>query len=109
MSILRKIPRRTFLRGLGASLALPYLDIMGHAGRALGASASEAGPPARFACLFQPNGVFPAAWEVSGLGRDFQLANILAPLSAYRDDLVVVSNLDDTGARGHVQMTCAFL
>jgi hypothetical protein len=112
MSLNRRIPRRTFLRGLGAGLALPYLEIMGRAGVARGAAAvasASAMPPQRLACLVQPNGVFPPAWEVSGTGRDFTLANILAPIERFKQDLVVVSNLDNVGAKGHVQMTCAFL
>lgn len=101
-----RIPRRTFLRGVGVSLALPGLDIMSGSGRA---GQDAAAPPARFACLIQPNGVFPPAWEVAGTGSDFQLANILAPLEKHKRDLLILSHLDNVGVRGHVQMTCAFL
>jgi hypothetical protein len=100
-----KIPRRTVLRGLGASLALPCLDIM----RAARGAESTASPPMRLACLVQPNGVYPPAWDIAGEGRDFRLSNILEPLEKHKQDLVVISNLDNVGVRGHVQMTCAFL
>ena len=106
MSSSWSIPRRTFLRGVGASLALPCLDIMRGEGLA---SSSAARPPVRFATLVQPNGVYPKAWDVTGAGRDFELSHILSPLAGVKNDLVVVSNLDNTGARGHVQMTSAFL
>jgi hypothetical protein len=105
-----KIPRRTFLRGIGATLALPYLEIMTRAGRsATAGTSSTAAPPVRLMSIVQPNGVFPAAWDVTGTGRDFALSPILAPLQGLKDDLVVVSNLDNVGATGHVQMTSAFL
>jgi hypothetical protein len=107
MSSKGMIPRRTFLRGFGASLALPYLEIMGTAGRASAATGST--PPVRMACIVQPNGVYPAAWDVTGTGRDFQLSTILAPLEALKGDVTVLSNLDNVGAQGHVQMTGAFL
>jgi hypothetical protein len=100
-----RIPRRTVLRGLGASLALPCLDVM----RSARGAESTAAPPVRLACLIQPNGVFPPAWEIAGEGRDFRLSNILQPLEQHKQDLVVISNLDNAGVRGHVQMTCAFL
>ncbi len=105
MSNAWRIPRRTFLRGVGASLALPYLDIMRSTARA----AVDAAPPTRLACVFQPNGVYPKAWDVSGEGRNFKLSQILTPLEKLKRDVIVVSNLDNTGAKGHVQMTGAWL
>jgi hypothetical protein len=110
MSKKGKIPRRTFLRGIGASLALPYLEIMTTTGPAAAAgTSSTTAPPVRLMSIVQPNGVYPAAWDVKGTGRDFQLSPILEPLRALKDDLVVLSNLDNVGATGHVQMTSAFL
>jgi hypothetical protein len=53
-----KISRRTLLRGLGATLALPALDIMNTA-----KAGQAAGPPLRFLSVFQPNGVYPKHWE----------------------------------------------
>ena len=113
-----QIPRRSFLRGIGASLALPTLEIMAgaKAGAATGAAVGEAGAvatsasgaPLRLACIFQPNGVYPEAWDVKGEGSDFQLSPILAPLKDLKKHITVISGLDNTG-RGHVQMTGAFL
>jgi hypothetical protein len=102
----RIIPRRTFLRGLGVGLALPYLDVMRTVSRA---GQSAASPPLRFACGVQPNGVYPPGWDVTGAGREFTLSRILSPLQALKDDLVVLSNLDNFGATGHVELTAAFL
>ena len=97
------ISRRSFLRGIGASLALPYLDIMGST-----ASSTDAAPPTRLACIFQPNGVFPEAWDVTGIGKQYQLSPILKPLQGLKRELTILSNLDNTG-KGHVEMTGAFL
>jgi len=101
-----RIPRRTVLRGLGVGLALPCLDVMRGVSRAESASAA---PPVRLACLIQPNGVYPPAWQITGEGRDYRLSNILEPLEQHKKDLIVISNLDNAGVRAHVQMTCAFL
>jgi len=94
-----KISRRHLLRGLGASLALPSLEIMG---------APSSTPPLRFAVLFQPNGVYPEAWDCTGSGRGFTLSPILQPLAGLQEDLTVLKNLDNVGS-GHVGLTSAFL
>ncbi|MHC4993637.1 MAG: DUF1552 domain-containing protein [Planctomycetota bacterium] len=100
------IERRTFLRGAGAALALPLLDIMGPTGRAM---AAKAGAPTRFVTVFHPNGVYPAAWDVTGVGKAFEFSPILAPLKNLRDDITILSNLDNEASGGHVAMTSAFL
>jgi hypothetical protein len=83
----RRLSRRTVLRGLGASLALPMLDAM----RPAFAAGEE--PPLRLAFAYVPNGVTLADWTPTGAGRDFQLSRILAPLEPFRDRLLVVSGL----------------
>lgn len=100
-----RLDRRRFLRGTGAALALPWLEIM--TPRNLRAAA-KAVPPRRFVTFFQPNGVYPKDWNVTGQGRDFALSPILEPLAAFKNDMVVLSGLDSTG-RGHVKLTGAFL
>jgi hypothetical protein len=99
-----KISRRTLLRGLGATLALPALDIMNTA-----KAGQAAGPPLRFLSVFQPNGVYPKHWDVEGTGKDFTLSKILQPLAPIKDDITVISHLDNVGTKGHVQMTGSFL
>ena len=99
-----RISRRTFLRGAGASLALPWMDSM-----ALGKSG---GAPVRMACLFMPNGVNPDAWTPEGTGSRFGLSPILQPLAELREDILVLSNLrnkaSDTGD-GHYVKTSGWL
>jgi Protein of unknown function (DUF1552) len=85
----RHLSRRTVLRALGASIALPWLDAMQPAF----AGAAPAAPPVRLAFVYIPNGVIPAQWTPAGEGRDFTLSRILKPLEPYREDLLVLSGL----------------
>ncbi len=102
----RHIPRRTFLRGVGASVALPFLDAMVPAGR-LGAGAEAATDGTRFVAVELVHGaagcnewgVTQNMWSPASVGRDFDLApSALSPLEPYRDCLTIVSNTDVRGA-----------
>jgi hypothetical protein len=85
----RHLPRRTFLRGLGATIALPMLDAMQPAL----ARAGAVKPATRLAFTYVPNGVTLADWTPAAAGRSFALTRILKPLEPFRDDLIVVSGL----------------
>jgi len=92
--------RRHFLRGLGACLALPAfesirpLNLLADAG---GASAKTA--PLRMAFFYVPNGTIPSAWWPEGDGgKDFELSRTLKPLENVRNQLQVISGLDDLNA-----------
>jgi hypothetical protein len=104
------ISRRTALKGLGVSLALPWLEAM----RPLRsfAAASPLASPVRMAVLYMPNGVRPDAWTPQGAGSAFELSPILQPLSPFKDDLLVLTQLwnraTDTGD-GHYVKTGGFL
>jgi hypothetical protein len=87
-----QIPRRTFLRGLGASMALPFLDAMRPV-RALAAAAGLPQVPVRMAFLFVPNGANMQHWTPAAEGADFDLPHILQPLQAYKNDMLVISGL----------------
>jgi hypothetical protein len=82
------LARRTFLRGLGASVALPWLEAMVPAFKA---SAAPRTP--RFGAVFVPNGAIVEEWIPKTAGTGFELPPILKPLDRYKDTLVVVSNL----------------
>lgn len=101
-----KISRRTMLRGTGAALALPLLDVMKN--EALFGKETVA-PPMRMISLFMPNGVNPATWDVQGEGANYQISESLEPLSGLRKHVSILSNLDNTGAGGHVGATSGFL
>ena len=86
------LPRRTFLRGMGATVALPLLEAMVPA---LTAPAKTAGdPPPRFGAVYMPNGAIMDQWIPETAGAGFEFTPILKPLEPFRESLVVVSNLD---------------
>ena len=85
------ISRRHVLRGVGAGIAMPFLDAMLPAGRAHAQEALT--PPRRFGVVFVPHGERPGHWTPATVGRDFELSTILEPLAPYRDELTVVSQL----------------
>jgi Protein of unknown function (DUF1552) len=85
------LSRRTFLRGAGASVALPLLDAMVPALTA--AANTPAKPVPRLGVVYHPNGVIYQSWLPKGTGRDFEFSPILAPLEPFRDQLVVVTGL----------------
>ena len=97
MIIVKKaVPRRTVLRGLGATLALPLLDGMVPAATALAQTAAR--PAARFCTVYVPNGLIMEAWTPAADGSAFELTPTLKPLEPWRRHLLVLSGLDNTGA-----------
>jgi hypothetical protein len=98
MIITRKsLPRRTFLRGLGTTLALPLLDAMVPAMAATKLTAAK--PAVRLGFVYVPNGIIQKAWLPSKEGTGFEFASTMKPLEAYRDKLIVLSNLMQNGGR----------
>jgi len=92
MIVTRKaISRRTVLRGLGTTVALPLLDAMVPALTAMQKTA--AAPVRRLGVVYHPNGVIYENWLPKGTGRDFTLSPVLEPLEPFRKQLVVVTGL----------------
>ncbi|MDE0830094.1 MAG: DUF1552 domain-containing protein, partial [Vicinamibacterales bacterium] len=87
------LPRRTFLRGLGATLALPLLDSMVPALTPVGLTAAQ--PVRRLGIVYVPNGVYMQHWTPSAAGRGFTLPSSMAPLAGYRDEMLVLSGLSN--------------
>ena len=85
----RHLPRRLFLKGLGAAIALPALDAMTPAFAAPAVRTS----PLRLAFTYVPNGVTLQDWTPADTGRGFTCSRILAPLAPYRDDTLVLTGL----------------
>ena len=103
-----QLSRRQTLKGLGATLALPFLEAM----RPLHGQSTSSGIPVRMACLFMPNGVRPDKWTPSGSGKTYKLSPILAPLEAVKDDIMVISGLTNKashGGDGHYFKTASWL
>ena len=87
------LPRRTFLRGVGATLALPLLDVMVPAATALAKTA--AAPVPRLGFIFVPNGQALANWIPEHAGTDFAFKPIHKPLEPFRDYVTIVSGLSN--------------
>jgi hypothetical protein len=94
----RRISRRTVLKGLGASLALPLLDVMRDRS-ACAESPPGTKPTLRMAFLYVPNGVHMPDWTPRAAGKEFELPAILEPLNGVKDDLLVISGLTLNPAR----------
>src|SRR5688572_1972970 len=92
MFITRKhINRRTMLRGVGAAVALPFLDAMVPAATALANTAAASKP--RLGFFYFPHGAIMEKWTPAKEGKDFEVSPILEPLKPLRDHLTVVSNI----------------
>ncbi|QDT17770.1 DUF1552 domain-containing protein [Alienimonas californiensis] len=108
------LPRRTFLRGAGAALALPWLGAMNPA---LGGYREPTGgrlatPPLRSAFLFKPNGMRPDQWTPEGDGEQYELSPLLKPLAGVKGDFSVLENLwneQAVGRNGHWPKIPAYL
>ncbi|HWF10731.1 MAG TPA: DUF1552 domain-containing protein [Bryobacteraceae bacterium] len=88
----KHLPRRTLLRGIGVSLALPLLDSMSPA------FASPAPKTPRFVGIFNAHGWSPGYWEIPGAGPIAELPFILKPLEKHRDSVIMISGLDATSS-----------
>ena len=95
----KSLRRRTVLRGLGATLALPLLDAMVPALTVTARTA--AAPTRRFGAIFVPMGERPSHWTPATTGPGFEFSPILKPLEPFRDAVTVVSNLDRPLAGTH--------
>jgi hypothetical protein len=96
MTITRKhLPRRTFLRGLGTTLALPFLDAMVPA---FGAT-TLAKPATRMGFVYVPNGIISANWLPAGEGAGFEFNSTMKALEPFRDQTLVLSNLAQINGR----------
>jgi hypothetical protein len=91
----RALPRRTFLRGMGTAVALPFLDAMVPA-LAKGAAGK---PPVRMAFVYVPNGIDMRNWTPEYEGKLRELPRILKPLEPYKDDILLMGNLTHNTGR----------
>ena len=99
MTFLHKLlPRRTVLRGLGASLSLPQLCAM-----------PSPQPAHRFLAFYVPNGMAMPYWTPQTEGRDFEMPPVLAPLEPFRDQMLVLSGLKANWNYIHAGASSSFL
>ncbi len=107
------IRRRTFLQGVGVTMALPWLESLSGWGTGPSATAAaetgvSAAFPKRFAVMFMGNGVNPNHWWAKGAGADMELGQSLQPLAPVKSKINVISGLFNKTATGlgiHPPMT----
>jgi hypothetical protein len=112
----RHLSRRTFLRGAGVTLALPFLDSMLPAS-ALRASARQALSvrPTRFGAIYFPHGAIMPKWTPAQEGAGYELTEILQPIKPFYDQVSIISDLRHANAYGsgatanHNRSAAAFL
>lgn len=126
--VFQPIARRTFLRGLGAAIALPSLEAMaanesaqfavatGATARGAASTSAAAAAPKRLAFFYVPNGAHMPDWRPEGDGADFKLPPILQPLEKVRQHVSVLSGLSvenadpkGDGPGDHARSAAAFL
>jgi hypothetical protein len=103
------LSRRTILRGAGAAIALPLLDVM--TGRTTRA-AETANPTTRMAYLYIPNGVADGAWQPKRVDANDRLQELnpwMRSLEAYREDLTIFRNMWTPRGNGHIAGTATWL
>src|SRR6202041_3961085 len=94
----KHLSRRTLLRGVGASVLLPFLESMVPAQTPLAKTAANS--KSRLSCIYVPHGATMYKWTPAAEGSDFAFTETLAPLEKLRDRICVVSNLAHPAAGG---------
>lgn len=92
-SIYQPLSRRTFLRGIGVSMALPWLESCSVWGDEKPAHDPSSQPPVRFACLFAGNGFHSREWWAKGEGKNMELGKVLEPLLPHREKMLFLRGL----------------
>ncbi|MFM8635663.1 MAG: DUF1552 domain-containing protein [Planctomycetia bacterium] len=93
------ISRRTMLRGLGVSMALPWMESLAVWGDEAKPAAGGAEPPVRLAVFFAGNGFHSQEWWAEGAGADMKLGKVLEPVADFRERLLFVKGLYNEQAR----------
>lgn len=95
--------RRTMLRGLGVSMALPWMESLRVWGQEAGTAAATGQAPTRFAVLFSGNGFHKDHWWARGAGREMELGKVLEPLQAHREKLLYIRGLyNEEALKGNI-------
>src|SRR4029079_10585561 len=114
----KHLSRRTFSRGAGVTMALPFLESMVPAQTPLAKTAAN--PTSRLTCIYVPHGVQMDHWTAATEGAGFEFSEILKPLEPFRNYVNVVTGLchpqagptdgeDSGGALDHTRAVAVFL
>ena len=112
----KPLARRTFLRGLGITMGLPWLETMETIASAAHAPETKATPPVRMAFIFFPNGAIMPSWNPEESDSDWELSPTLQPLACHKDQLTIIQGLmqhhgraNGDGAGDHARCAASFL
>lgn len=95
--------RRTMLRGLGVTMALPWLESLRVWGDEPNGKDCASQAPVRLAVLFAGNGFHAREWWAKGTGKEMQLGQVLAPLADYREKMLFISGLyNEQALKGNI-------
>lgn len=99
----KSLPRRTVLKGIGASLSLPFLEAM------LPVMKAATKPAHRFLAFYTPNGMAMEYWTPAKEGKDFEITPILEPLAAYKEQMLILNGLHASWNYIHAGASGSFL
>jgi hypothetical protein len=95
--------RRTFLRGVGVSMALPWMESLAVWGDEPKKQLAGSDAPVRLAVLFSGNGFHSKEWWAKGTGREMQLGKVLAPLEKHREKMLFIRGLyNEEALKGNI-------
>ena len=98
-----QLSRRMLLRGLGVSMALPWMESLPVWGNEPSAKDSHSTPPVRMAVLFAGNGFHKNEWWAKGSGKQMELGKVLQPLNAFREKLLFIRGLyNEEATKGNI-------
>jgi hypothetical protein len=103
----KSLPRRTVLRGIGTTVALPFLEAMLPPFTRRASAAVK--PPHRFQAFYTPNGMAMEYWTPKGEGAAFEWSPILAPLAPFKDQVLVLSGIKANWNYIHAGASGSFL
>jgi len=99
----KKVNRRTFLRGVGVSMALPWMESLPVWGEDKTTPVTQGKPPLRFAALFSGNGFHSREWWAKGEGEKMELGKVLEPLSPLKKKMLFVRGLfNEEALKGNI-------
>src|SRR5688500_17355351 len=98
-----RFTRRTMLRGLGVTMALPWLESLNVWGDEPQGEEKASQAPVRLAVLFAGNGFHSKEWWAKGQGKDMELGQVLAPLASFRERLLFIRGLyNEEALKGNI-------
>src|SRR6185312_601833 len=89
----KALARRTFLRGAGVTMALPWLESLSGFGILAASAATSLAQPQRFAVLFMGTGISPGRWWSKGASAGMELSESLKPLEPLKAKINVIDGL----------------